>query len=60
MTVTDCVSTLTAPGQFTSVGGKFQPNQTMGLLGNRYKFIEVLGRGQSSVFIRAEVHIEEI
>ncbi|CAH1790821.1 unnamed protein product [Owenia fusiformis] len=38
---------------FTNIEGQFQPTKDMPLMASRYKFIECIGRGQSSVLVKA-------
>ena len=43
------------PGLYTSEDGLFTPQPGMPWLAGRYKVLEVIGKGQSSVVLKAQV-----
>ncbi len=40
---------------YTDDKGRFRPEKGMPLLARRYKFVEIIGKGQSSISVKAAV-----
>ena len=40
---------------YTDEKGRFRPEKGMPLLARRYKFVEIIGKGQSSISVKAAV-----
>lgn len=41
---------------FTDSDGRFKPEQGMPLMASRYRFMKVIGNGESAVLVKAEVN----